>query len=76
MRRYQVWCKLYGQNAIGQNATGENATGQNATREVNVGRTKCHWRGQLLAHALSQTNLLRHGSYFFFLWSFLLLLDS
>ena len=43
---------------------------QNATREVN-GRTKCHWRGQLLAHALSQTNLLRLGSYFIFSWVFL-----
>jgi len=52
-----------------QNATGQNATGQNATREVN-GLTKCHWRGQLLAHALSQTHLLRLGSYVFFSWVF------
>jgi len=28
-------------------------------------RTKCHWRAQLLAHALSQTHLLKLGSYFF-----------
>jgi len=34
-------------------------------------RTKCHWRAQLLAHALSQTHLLRLGSYFFFSWVFL-----
>jgi len=49
---------------------GQNATGQNATREVN-GQTKCHWQAQLLAHTLSQTHLLRLGSYFFFSWIFL-----
>jgi len=33
-------------------------------------RTKCHWQAQLLAHTLSQTHLLRLGSYFFFSWVF------
>jgi len=41
-------------------------SGQNVARQVNSW-TKCHCRGQLLTHALSETHLLRLGAYFFFL---------